>query len=154
MKKTKELLYQEKYDTRQDKWTRFLDRQLYRRVELRVDLKVSIAGTVSLTTALTTRVETKRPQRNCVSLSKHKVYFEMLEETERGNFIHTSTVRGCSSGCKSRNDFRNCTHQQRTSRGCVRKDCCSDTDLCNSANTLQIGLSLPVIMIFAIEQAL
>ncbi|XP_052805440.1 uncharacterized protein LOC128234880 isoform X1 [Mya arenaria] len=98
----------------------------------------------------------KATEKLCIAEQAcQKVYFEMLEETERGNFIHTSTVRGCSSGCKSRNDFSNCTHQQRTSRGCVRKDCCSDTDLCNSANTLQIGLSLPmIIMIFAIEQAL
>ncbi|KAH3706146.1 hypothetical protein DPMN_065526 [Dreissena polymorpha] len=76
----------------------------------------------------------KRPcseQQSC-----QKVYFEMIEETDKGTFVHSSIVRGCASRCMSRDDFENCTHQLHTSRGCVRKDCCSDNDLCNSAHPL------------------
>ncbi|WAQ93588.1 hypothetical protein MAR_006059, partial [Mya arenaria] len=69
-----------------------------------------------------------------------KVYFETLEVTEKTYISHTSTVRGCSSECKSRDDFKNCTMLQRTLSGCVRKDCCSDTDLCNSAEIVGMGI--------------
>lgn len=65
-----------------------------------------------------------------------KVYFEMVEETGEGNVIHKSTVRGCSTDCIERNDFLNCTEQLKNSRGCVRKHCCDDGDLCNSASDL------------------
>ena len=67
-----------------------------------------------------------------------KVYFEMIEESDAGRAIalHTSTVRGCSTGCLDRNDFQNCTNQLKTSRGCVRKDCCNDGDLCNSSHKI------------------
>ncbi|WAQ93586.1 hypothetical protein MAR_006057 [Mya arenaria] len=75
-----------------------------------------------------------------------KVYFEMLEETENANYIHMSTVRGCSSECTSRDDVINCTLQQRTSRGCVRKDCCSDTDLCNNADIVWMDIKLYVVI--------
>ncbi|XP_060586412.1 uncharacterized protein LOC132742109 [Ruditapes philippinarum] len=71
--------------------------------------------------------------------SCQKVYFEMLEESDEGRPVamHTSTVRGCSTDCMDKNDFTNCTHKLKTSRGCVRKDCCNDGDLCNS--TYQIS---------------
>ncbi|KAH3706147.1 hypothetical protein DPMN_065527 [Dreissena polymorpha] len=51
----------------------------------------------------------KRPcaeQQSC-----QKVYFEMIAETDKGTFIHSSIVRECASRCKSRDDFGNCTHQ-------------------------------------------
>ncbi|XP_052805535.1 uncharacterized protein LOC128234932 [Mya arenaria] len=76
-----------------------------------------------------------------------KVYFETLEVTEKTYISHTSTVRGCSSECKSRDDFKNCTMLQRTLSGCVRKDCCSDTDLCNSAEIVGMGVPLSVTII-------
>jgi hypothetical protein len=76
------------------------------------------------------------------------VYFEMLEESDDGRpfAVHTSTVRGCSTNCIDRNDFTNCTNKLKTSRGCVRKYCSNDGDLCN--NTTQISYNLyPVIFI-------
>ncbi|XP_052805488.1 uncharacterized protein LOC128234907 [Mya arenaria] len=88
----------------------------------------------------------KATKKACKSgQSCQKVYFEMLDVTDNGNFIHTSTVRSCSSECKSRDDFINCTELQRNSRGCIRKDCCSDTDLCNSSN--DVKLDVPYVLI-------
>lgn len=71
-----------------------------------------------------------------------KVYFEMVEVTKDGEVTHKSTVRGCSTNCIERNDFMNCTEIEKTSRGCVRKDCCDDKDLCNSANDTCISKCL------------
>jgi len=70
----------------------------------------------------------------------------MLEETDTGTMEHRSVVRGCSAMCESRNDFESCTEQQLTSRGCVRKDCCNDGDLCNDVSSLYSHVSSSVIL--------
>ncbi|XP_060601396.1 uncharacterized protein LOC132754732 isoform X1 [Ruditapes philippinarum] len=84
--------------------------------------------------------------------SCQKVYFEMEEENDEGEFIalHTSTVRGCSHNCIERNDFVNCTKQLKTSRGCVRKNCCDDDDLCNSANKTSHNLIYYMILLLCL----
>ncbi|WAQ93587.1 hypothetical protein MAR_006058 [Mya arenaria] len=112
--------------------------------------KVSSAGTVLLTIALRTEWKLQGHQKGVqlwTGMSGTKVYFETLEVTEKTYISHTSTVRGCSSECKSRDDFKNCTMLQRTLSGCVRKDCCSDTDLCNSAEIVGMGVPLSVTII-------
>ncbi|CAL1538354.1 unnamed protein product [Lymnaea stagnalis] len=60
-----------------------------------------------------------------------KVVFEMMSETEK--VTYKSTVRSCADECIPQNDFNNCTIEQYTSRGCVRRVCCDDSDMCNSA---------------------
>ncbi|KAL4222500.1 hypothetical protein ACF0H5_018539 [Mactra antiquata] len=74
-----------------------------------------------------------RPGQSC-----QKVYFEMIERDDDGrSYIHKSTVRGCSENCEDRNDFAvNCSEILKTSRGCVRKDCCTDGDLCNNSSDI------------------
>lgn len=66
-----------------------------------------------------------------------KVYYEMFYEMKAApSLLCQSTVRGCSTDCVPKNDFINCSHDLRTTRGCVRKDCCADADLCNAGSTL------------------
>lgn len=74
-----------------------------------------------------------------------KVYFQMYSKIEgRG---YESTVRGCSSNCKLRDDFTNCSTLLKESRGCIQRSCCSDSDLCNSANQfVTFGKFLPVFL--------
>ena len=67
-------------------------------------------------------------------ISFQKVYFEMYSETDQKGY--RSTVRGCSTACQPRNDFMNCTRELKTTRGCIRKDCCHDSDLCNHSNIM------------------
>ena len=63
----------------------------------------------------------------------------MFSETEKRGY--KSTVRGCSPGCTPRDDFLNCTTQLKNSRGCIRKDCCNDNDLCNGSDGKIINMT-------------
>ena len=62
-----------------------------------------------------------------------KVYFEMHSTFYDKQFY--STVRGCAWDCVPQNDFRNCSRDLYSSRGCIEKLCCNDNDLCNSSQT-------------------
>ncbi|GFR89377.1 hypothetical protein ElyMa_002541300 [Elysia marginata] len=46
---------------------------------------------------------------------------------------YKSTVRSCAEQCEPRDDYQNCTRDLYITRGCVRRVCCQDDDLCNSA---------------------
>ena len=67
----------------------------------------------------------------CISFLQ-KVYYKVFSESD--NRVYESTVRSCSLGqCVPRDDFRNCTQDKLVFPGCVRKDCCQNTNLCNAA---------------------
>ncbi|XP_076461971.1 uncharacterized protein LOC143294382 [Babylonia areolata] len=63
-----------------------------------------------------------------------KVYFKMKSDVKATEY--SSTVRSCAEQCQDQDDFPNCTEWQSITRGCVRRSCCSDDDLCNAAHTL------------------
>ncbi|XP_063420569.1 uncharacterized protein LOC134705781 [Mytilus trossulus] len=69
-----------------------------------------------------------------------KVYFEMHSTFENKQLY--STVRGCAWDCSPKNDFRNCSRDLYSSRGCIEKMCCNDNDLCNGSNIIHMtGIS-------------
>ncbi|KAJ8306640.1 hypothetical protein KUTeg_017185, partial [Tegillarca granosa] len=75
----------------------------------------------------------KAVQTDCLSGQYcQKVYFEMYSTTDHVKYF--STVRGCAWDCEYQNDFDNCTADLYSSRGCIRKLCCADADLCNSSS--------------------
>ncbi|XP_062583658.1 uncharacterized protein LOC134245387 isoform X1 [Saccostrea cucullata] len=61
-----------------------------------------------------------------------KVYYSMYSTMD--NRIYDSTVRGCAWNCLPKNDFENCSSELHGSRGCVTKNCCRDSDLCNTGS--------------------
>lgn len=61
-----------------------------------------------------------------------KVTFEMHSDV--GSATYSSVVRSCAENCMDQDDFRqNCSHWLLTTRGCVKRTCCNDEDLCNGA---------------------
>lgn len=60
-----------------------------------------------------------------------KVYYEMTSLFEQKTYM--STVRSCAIECTPQNDFANCSMERLTTRGCSRRVCCRDKDLCNAA---------------------
>ena len=60
---------------------------------------------------------------------------------------YKSTVRSCAEQCEPRDDYQNCTRDLYITRGCVRRMCCHNNDLCNSAARLT-SISLAVILVF------
>ena len=74
-----------------------------------------------------------------------KVYFEMFSKLDHRQY--ESTVRGCSSNCVQRDDFpSNCSTLLRESRGCIKRTCCQDYDLCNSVTRTSALTELILIM--------
>ena len=89
--------------------------------------------------------------------SFQKVFYEMFYEEEGlPSKLCKSTVRGCSTDCSPKDDFTNCTHDLRTTRGCVKKDCCADADLCNGTPAMttrilsQVVLGVVCLLLFAL----
>ncbi|XP_025095610.1 uncharacterized protein LOC112564765 isoform X2 [Pomacea canaliculata] len=61
-----------------------------------------------------------------------KVTFEMHSDV--GSATYSSVVRSCAENCMDQDDFRqNCSNWLLTTRGCVKRTCCNDEDLCNGA---------------------
>lgn len=60
-----------------------------------------------------------------------KVMFRM--QSDIGTTKYSSTVRSCSEDCLDQDDFENCTDWLYTTRGCLKRMCCDDEDLCNAA---------------------
>lgn len=60
-----------------------------------------------------------------------KVFFEMVSDVSTTKY--SSLVRSCAEQCVDQDDFLNCTKWMHTSRGCIRRSCCHDQDMCNSA---------------------
>ncbi|XP_061185676.1 uncharacterized protein LOC133193760 isoform X2 [Saccostrea echinata] len=76
-----------------------------------------------------------------------KVYYSMYSTMD--NRIYDSTVRGCAWNCLPKNDFKNCSSELHGSRGCVTKNCCRDSDLCNTGpRVLTSSNMLYLIVIF------
>ena len=65
-----------------------------------------------------------------LSCPPQKVYFEMQSDTD--SVKYTSTVRSCAEDCVTQDDFLDCDVITYSTRGCVRRDCCRDDDLCNT----------------------
>jgi hypothetical protein len=58
-----------------------------------------------------------------------------MQSDIKANTMFSSTVRSCAEKCEAQDDFVNCTIWQLSIRGCVKRTCCDDDDLCNSAST-------------------
>ncbi|KAL5007644.1 hypothetical protein ScPMuIL_016450 [Solemya velum] len=82
-----------------------------------------------------------------------KVYFEMFSTTDNRKYV--STVRGCAADCQSKNDHENCSRELYTTRGCIKRTCCSDQDLCNSSHRVAShrtlnGISIVLLCVFTV----
>ncbi|CAG5131051.1 unnamed protein product [Candidula unifasciata] len=72
-------------------------------------------------------------QKSCLEgQTCQKVFFEMESDIDDNKY--RSTVRSCADECIPHNDFINCSSELRTTRGCVKRACCNDDDLCNSGD--------------------
>ncbi|XP_070212270.1 uncharacterized protein [Littorina saxatilis] len=70
--------------------------------------------------------KTCQPGQQC-----QKVFFQMQSDVT--TTLYSSVVRSCAEQCVEQDDFFNCTDWQFTTRGCVRRNCCGDEDLCNAS---------------------
>ncbi|KAK6165872.1 hypothetical protein SNE40_022696 [Patella caerulea] len=72
----------------------------------------------------------KASQKDCLEGQIcQKVHFEMYSTTDKVEY--KSLVRSCAEECTVHNDFVNCTDDLFTTRGCIKRSCCNNEDLCN-----------------------
>ncbi|XP_041365077.1 uncharacterized protein LOC121380360 [Gigantopelta aegis] len=81
------------------------------------------------------------PQQHC-----QKVYFEMYSNFDMKKY--TSTVRSCAEECIPQDDFQNCTQDIFLTRGCRKKTCCANKDLCNSSSIVQQPFVLITVFLY------
>ena len=61
-------------------------------------------------------------------------------QSDIGDARYKSTVRSCAEQCEPQDDYKNCTKDLYITRGCVRRMCCQDEDLCNTAHSKPASL--------------
>ncbi|ESO99854.1 hypothetical protein LOTGIDRAFT_173458 [Lottia gigantea] len=88
----------------------------------------------------------KASQKTCLEGQIcQKVYFEMYSTED--DVKYKSLVRSCAEDCSSSNDFYNCSNDLYTTRGCIKRSCCDDEDLCNNSHKNFTAFTIQLIIV-------